>query len=68
MGFLALDEVFGSLDENRREELLNALHLISQEFHQIFIVSHNQDVQGAFPARIMISKINGFSKVEIFQN
>ena len=36
MGFLALDEVFGSLDEDRREELLKALHEISKEFKQIF--------------------------------
>ena len=63
MGFLALDEVFGSQDEERREELMNALAKIASDFRQIFVVSHNQDVQEIFPQRLSISKVNGFSKV-----
>jgi exonuclease SbcC len=68
MGFLALDEVFGSQDEDRREELLNALGKISNEFKQIFVVSHNQDVQEAFPQRLLIQKVNGFSTVNFFSS
>ncbi len=64
MGFLALDEVFGSQDEDRREELLGALHEISEKFNQIFIVSHNRDVQEEFPNRLIFSKSGEFSKVE----
>ncbi len=65
MGFLALDEVFGSQDEERREELLNALNLISREFKQIFVVSHNQDVQEKFPVRLSVTKRGDFSFAEV---
>ena len=62
MGFLALDEVFGSQDESRREELLLALIRISKDFKQIFVITHNQDVQEQFPKRIVVSKVGAFSK------
>ncbi len=65
MGFLALDEVFGSQDEDRREELLNALGRISNDFKQIFVVSHNQDVHESFPTRLSIQKFNGYSRVKL---
>ncbi len=65
MGFLALDEVFGSQDEDRREELLNALNEISKDFRQIFVVSHNQDVQEEFPNRLLISKVGDYSTAEM---
>lgn len=63
LGFLALDEVFGSQDEGRRGELLNALQQISDKFSQVFIVSHNQDVQEAFPNRLVISKSGHYSVI-----
>lgn len=62
MGFLALDEVFGSQDQERRDELMRTLNAISAEFRQIFVVSHNEDVQEAFPNRIVISRKGGFSE------
>ncbi len=68
MGFLALDEVFGSQDEDRREELLNALHVISEHFRQIFVVSHNRDVQDEFPTTIIVSKKGDFSRAELVMN
>ncbi|MEI7810973.1 MAG: SMC family ATPase [Ignavibacteria bacterium] len=68
MGFLALDEVFSSQDEDRRDELLNSLLEISKDFRQIFVVSHNQDVQEAFSNRLEVKKVGNFSKVEIVVN
>jgi len=65
MGFLALDEVFGSQDESRREELMNALFQISHDFRQIFVISHNEDVKEAFPNRIHIRKDGKYSVVEV---
>jgi exonuclease SbcC len=45
-GFLVLDEVFGSLDAERRERVLTLLGQHSQEFfRQMFIISHVDDVQ-----------------------
>ncbi|MBA3377298.1 MAG: SMC family ATPase [Chloroflexia bacterium] len=47
-GFLVLDEVFGSLDTDRRAHLLNMLGSISgtfDELRQVFIISHVDDVR-----------------------
>ena len=68
MGFLALDEVFGSQDEDRREELLNSLLEISKDFRQIFVISHNQDVQEAFSNKLLIKKSGSFSKISFSTN
>jgi exonuclease SbcC len=45
--FLVLDEVFGSLDSERRSQLLETLGSLSYggHFQQMFIVSHVDDVQ-----------------------
>ncbi len=47
-GFLVLDEVFGSLDTDRRDHLLDLLGSISGTFddlRQVFIISHVDDVR-----------------------
>ncbi|MGC4105414.1 MAG: SMC family ATPase [Thermomicrobiales bacterium] len=49
-GFLVLDEVFGSLDRERRTRLLDMLGSISatnDAFRQMFIISHVDDVRSA---------------------
>jgi exonuclease SbcC len=44
-GFVILDEVFGSQDQGRRQQLLDQLaELAHNEFHQIFVISHTDDV------------------------
>jgi DNA repair protein SbcC/Rad50 len=45
LGFLVLDEVFGSLDAERRTNVLLALERLKRTFGQIFIISHVGDVQ-----------------------
>lgn len=64
MGFLALDEVFGSQDEARRSELMSALYQISNDFRQIFVISHNEDVKESFPNRLHIRKAGKFSVID----
>ena len=47
-GFLVLDEVFGSLDRDRRTRLLDLLGTLStsfEDFRQLFIISHVDDVR-----------------------
>jgi exonuclease SbcC len=47
-GFLVLDEVFGSLDADRRAHLLDLLGAISgtfEDLRQVFIISHVDDVR-----------------------
>jgi len=63
MGFLALDEVFGSQDEGRRSELMFKLSKLSDWFRQVFIVAHNQDVEESFPNRPVISKKGLYSSI-----
>ncbi|HWV22601.1 MAG TPA: SMC family ATPase [Thermomicrobiales bacterium] len=49
-GFLVLDEVFGSLDRERRSRLLDMLGAITssgEHFRQIFMISHVDDVRTA---------------------
>lgn len=49
-GFLVLDEVFGSLDRDRRTRMLEMLGTITtsgEPFRQIFIISHVDDVRTA---------------------
>ncbi len=45
LGFLVLDEVFGSLDAGRRNNVLLALERLKMSFGQIFIISHVAEVQ-----------------------
>jgi DNA repair exonuclease SbcCD ATPase subunit len=47
-GFLVLDEVFGSLDRDRRQQVLETLGALSgtaEAFQQLFIISHVDDVR-----------------------
>jgi exonuclease SbcC len=49
-GFLVLDEVFGALDRERRTQVLETLGALSgtaDAFHQLFIISHVDDVRTA---------------------
>ncbi|WP_166173366.1 AAA family ATPase [Rubrobacter tropicus] len=45
LGFLVLDEVFGSLDAGRRNNVLLAVERLKRSFGQIFIISHVGEVQ-----------------------
>jgi DNA repair protein SbcC/Rad50 len=47
-GFLVLDEVFGALDRERRAQVLETLGALAgtaDAFHQLFIISHVDDVR-----------------------
>jgi exonuclease SbcC len=45
LGFLVLDEVFGSLDAARRSNVLMALERLKRSFGQIFVIYHVGEVQ-----------------------
>jgi exonuclease SbcC len=47
--FLAFDEIFGSQDEDRRMEIMNALALLKEQFPQIYIISHIESLRDYFP-------------------
>ncbi|MEA3497604.1 MAG: SMC family ATPase [Campylobacterota bacterium] len=48
VGFLAFDEVFGSQDESRRMEILEAFHTIKEQYRQIFLISHEIEIKEMF--------------------
>ena len=48
IGFLAFDEVFGSQDEVRRMEILEAFHTIKEQYRQIFLISHEMEIKEMF--------------------
>ena len=67
--FLVLDEVFGSLDQDRRAHVLETLGLLAastEAFRQLFIISHIEDVQlSAIVDEVWrISEVDGVSRFE----
>ncbi len=48
VGFLAFDEVFGSQDEERRYEIMEAFHTIKEKYRQIFLISHESEIKEMF--------------------
>jgi len=61
-GFVILDEVFGSQDVERRRRLLEQLgKLVQDEFQQIFVISHTDDVIDHCRLHIKVKRENGIS-------
>ena len=48
LGFLAFDEIFGSQDEKRREQIMDAFLSIKEEYRQIFLISHETEIKELF--------------------
>jgi exonuclease SbcC len=42
---LILDEVFGSLDHNRRDNVIGLLHALEQQFEQVLIITHIEAIK-----------------------
>lgn len=62
--FIALDEIFGSQDEGRKNNILEALSEISNQFKQILIITHVEDVKEMLPYVLTI-KENSDNTVKI---
>ncbi|MEW5937722.1 MAG: SbcC/MukB-like Walker B domain-containing protein, partial [Candidatus Thermoplasmatota archaeon] len=45
MGIIILDEVFGSQDSERRRAILEALAALSNQFRQVFLITHIEEVR-----------------------
>lgn len=45
INFIALDEIFGSQDEDRRQNILNSFNKLSSQFRQIFLITHIEDIK-----------------------
>ena len=43
--FIALDEIFGSQDNERRKNVLNALNELRKQFKQILLITHIEEIK-----------------------
>ncbi len=59
VGLLVLDEVFGPLDEERKERMLGALERLGGRFRQILVVTHDPGVKERLPAAVEVGKLPG---------
>jgi DNA repair exonuclease SbcCD ATPase subunit len=59
VGLLVLDEVFGPLDEDRKERMLLALERLRGRFRQVLVVTHAGDIKEQLPAAIEVVKRPG---------
>ncbi len=57
--FLIFDEIFGSQDEERRNNLLVALRTQESRFPQILLISHIAEMQGEFATTLVIEPDTG---------
>ncbi|NOZ49118.1 MAG: SMC family ATPase [Chloroflexi bacterium] len=53
---LFIDEGFGTQDAHGRENLIDALHMIKDEFALVLVITHIEELKDQFPVRIQISK------------
>ncbi len=49
INFIVLDEIFGSQDEARKNNILKALNDLSSQFRQIVVITHVEDVKDLLP-------------------
>jgi exonuclease SbcC len=59
VGLLVLDEVFGPLDDDRRERMLLALERLKGRFRQILVVTHASEIKEQLPNAIQVVKQAG---------
>jgi len=52
IGMMVLDEVLTSLDHERRDLMVQAMGRLSNRFHQLFVITHAEQVKDQFPASI----------------
>ena len=62
-GMVILDEVFGSQDLERRGTLLEHLGRLEEEFEQVFVISHFDDVTAACDVQFEVRKTAGVSEI-----
>ena len=54
VGLLVLDEVFGSLDPDRKARMLLALERLRARFRQVLVVTHDADMKEELPNAIEV--------------
>ncbi len=55
LSLLVLDEIFGSLDEERRSAVLTLLRALADRFPQVILITHVEGMQDAFDRLLRVS-------------
>ncbi len=64
--FIILDEIFGSQDLFRRQNIMKALNSLSSKFRQIFLITHVDDVKNYMENVIFVTENeDGISTIKI---
>ena len=64
--FIILDEIFGSQDMIRRQNIMKALNSLSSKFRQIFLITHVEDVKHFMEHTMAVSEDErGISTIKI---
>ena len=64
--FIALDEIFGSQDNERRKNVLNALNELKSQFNQVLLITHIEEIKDEMEHIIKIYEDDeGISHVKI---
>ena len=59
VGLLVLDEVFGPLDDDRKERMLLALERLKGRFRQVLVVTHDTAMKHQLPNAVEVVKLPG---------
>jgi exonuclease SbcC len=62
---LVIDEGFGSLDASGRQDILNVINTVRQDFSKVIIITHLEELKDAFPRRIEVTNGPEGSKVNV---
>ncbi|HWC31838.1 MAG TPA: hypothetical protein VG709_01765, partial [Actinomycetota bacterium] len=57
VGLMVLDEVMAALDAERKDLFVQTIGKLSQRFHQLFVITHAEQVKDQFPAAIELRRI-----------
>jgi len=64
--FIILDEIFGSQDSFRRQNIMKALNGLSSKFRQIFLITHIEDVKNEMEHIIYVTENeDGTSSIKV---
>ena len=59
VGLLVLDEVFGPLDPDRKDRMLQALNRLGGRFRQVLVITHDAEIKEQLPSAIEVVKLPG---------
>jgi exonuclease SbcC len=54
--FIILDEIFGSQDQERKRNILDALSTLTRRFRQIFLITHVDEIKDAMEHVIVVKE------------